>query len=511
MLNLNTPRHALSAKGGQRDGRVRHQPRHAAAKPVDRPHAERVHGPSVVVPELNAADDSRDAQLAGLDALLALSYPIAVTPAAPGTSLRHSQRRILTLLKDRALRGAFALMLSAVVAGVLGFMFWAETARHHDASTLGTAAAEVSAIAFLAMVGGLNLTSIFARFLPVAGWRARRLILTSYGGAAIVGLIAAVIFLATPLARGLVIGGELGRLSFVFCVILNSIFNIQDGGLIGFGRFELVPIENILVALLRLALLPLTALYFSVQAGILWSWAVPMAVAVLTVNLLVVGPFAGRQAMQNPKLPPLRSLGRLVAVGSVTTAVYSATNTFLPALVTRQLGPREGGYFYVPWVIATMILVLLTNITTSMVREAVASPEKANFAIRRSIGLALLVVIVVMVCCLLMSRLILAPLGPLFAVHGAALLRWVGLAVPATALIVLFWAVCLVRQHPWPVFTLNLTTSAVILVGVLRLGQGAEINRIGMIYCIVQWGAAAVVAVPTVRALRVIRHHAREL
>jgi O-antigen/teichoic acid export membrane protein len=465
---------------------------------------------SKAAPELIVADDFRGRQLAGLDALLALSFPIAATGTVPA-SLAPPQHRILTLFEDRALRGAFALMLSAVVTGLLSFVFWAATARHHGASAIGTASAEVSAIAFLAVVGGLNLSSIFARFLPVAGWRARRLILISYGGASITGLIGAVIFLMTPLAKGLVVGGRLGQLAFVLCVMLNSIFNIQDGGLIGFGRFELVPIENSLVALLRLALLPLSALVLSVQIGILWSWAVPMAVAVLAVNLLVVGPFAGRQAKQSPNLPPLRRLGRLVAVGSVTTAVYSATGTFLPALVTHQLGAGEGGYFYVPWVIATMIVLLFTNISISMVREAVASPEKANYAIRRSIGLALLVVIVAMACCLLIPRLILAPLGPTFAVQGAPLLRWVGLAVPATALIVLFWAICLVRQHPWPVFMINLTTSAVILAGVLRLGRGAEIDRVGVIYCIVQWGAAAILTIPTLKALRAVRHHAKAL
>jgi O-antigen/teichoic acid export membrane protein len=402
-------------------------------------------------------------------------------------------------------------MLSAVVTGLFSFVFWAATARQHGASAIGAASAEVSAIAFLAVIGGLNLSSIFARFLPVAGWRARRLILISYGGACITGLVAAVIFLMTPLAKGLVVGGGLGRLAFVLCVMLNSIFNIQDGGLIGFGRFELVPIENILVALLRLVLLPLTAVVLSVQIGILCSWALPMVVAVLAVNLFVVGPLAGRQAKRHPNLPPFRRLSRLVAVASVTAAVYSATGTFLPALVTHQLGAREGGYFYVPWVIATMIVLILTNISTSMVREAIAFPEKANYTVRRSIGLAVLIVIIAMACCLLIPRLILAPLGPTFAIHGAPLLRWVGLAIPATALIVLFWAVCLVRQRPWPVFMINLTTSAVILVSVLRLGRGAEIDRIGAIYCSVQWAAAAIIFIPTLKALRTVQHHARAL
>jgi hypothetical protein len=468
-------------------------------------HTQRAHSLPKAVPHPKASDDFRDRQWAGLNALLALSDPMP-TPAVPTPSRGLLPRRIHTLLKDRTLRGALALMLSSVMAGSLGFAFWAVTARNHDASALGSASAEVSAISFLAMVGSLNLSSFFARFLPVAGWGTRRLILTCYGGVGLASLVCAAIFLMTPLANGLVIGGGLGRLAFVLCVILTSVFAIQDGGLIGFGRFELVPIENILVALFRLALLPLMPIFFSMEAGILWSWALPMTVAVLAVNILVVGPFAGGQAKQRPNLPSFGELGRFVAVDSVSIAVYSATATFLPALVTRQFGAREGGYFYVPWVIATMIIVLLTNITTSMVREAIVHPRKADFAIRRSLRLILLVVVVLVAGTSLMSRLALAPLGSAFAVHGAPLLRWIGLAAPATAVIVLFWTVCLVRKDPWPTFAINLAMSVGVLGGVLQLGRGTEIARVGMIYCIVQWGAATVVAIPTVRALRVIRH-----
>jgi O-antigen/teichoic acid export membrane protein len=231
-----------------------------------------------------------------------------------------------------------------------------------------------------------------------------------------------------------------------------------------------------------------------------------MAVAVLLVNVLIVGPLAGRRSKERPSLPAFGELGRLVAIDSVTTAVYAAVTAFLPALVTHRLGASQGGYFYVPWIITTMVGLLLTSISISMVREAIANPEKADFTIRRSMGLALLVVIVVMTACLFLSRLILAPLGPSFAVHGAPLLHWVGLSVPATAVIVLFWAVCLVRRRPWPVFAVNLTTSGAIVGGVLLMGPGADISRVGMIYCIVQWVAAAVVSLPTITALRVVRH-----
>ena len=64
-------------------------------------------------------------------------------------------------------------------------MFWSVTAHHQDASAVGSVSAEVSSITFLASVGSLNLINVFARFLPEAGWHARRLILTSYGAAAL--------------------------------------------------------------------------------------------------------------------------------------------------------------------------------------------------------------------------------------------------------------------------------------------------------------------------------------
>ncbi len=489
-------------------GKVTYQPRHAATW-SSKPHTEHAHDFRIIASDRRVADDGiRERQLAGLSALLSLSYPLTATPAIPlpPSSLPQTMwPRALAILNDRALRGAFALMLSAVTAGILGYVFWALTARHESASAVGSVSAEVASITFLATASSLNLINIFARFLPVAGWSSRRLILGSYSGAALAGLIAAIVFLLTPMARGLVLGGSFGRLAFAMCVVLNSVFMIQDGGLIGFGRFSWVPVENILVATARLALLPLAAMFLSAPIGVLWSWALPMAAAVLGVNVLIVGPLAGQQAEQRPNLPAFGELGRLVAIESVTTAIYAAVSAFLPALVTHRLGASQGGYFYVPWIITAMISSLLSSILISMVREAVANPGKAEFTIRRSLGFVLLVVIVVMTTCLFLAGLVLAPLGPDFVVHGAPLLHWVGLAVPAVAVNILYWATCLVRRRPWPVFAVNLTTSSAMVGAVLLLGSGTDISRVGMIYCIVQWVIAAVIAFPTIKALRVVR------
>jgi O-antigen/teichoic acid export membrane protein len=455
----------------------------------------------------------RERQLAGLNALFQVANATAVTEMLPALSLapftqsspESAGPRVLALLKDPALRGALSLILSAVMAGGLGYVFWAFTAHYQKASAVGSVSAEVSAITFLASVGSLNLINVFARFLPEAGWHARRMILVSYGGVVLAGSLFSIIFMLTPLASGLILGGGSGRFVFLLCVVLNSVFMIQDGGLIGFGRSGWVPIENILVASARLAFLPLAATFLSAKIGILWSWALPMAVAVLVINMLNIGRLAGRQATQRPSLPRFGELGRFIAIESVTTAVAAAVSAFLPALVTRRLGATQGGYFYVPWIITTMASLLFTSILISMVREAVARPEKAGFTLRRSLGLVLLITIAGMVGCVFLSRLALAPLGPAYAANGTPLLRWVGFALPAIAVNLTYWATCLVRRRPWPVFAVNLATSAAIIGGVILLPHSADISRVGSVYCLVQWMIAIVVAIPTYKALRAVR------
>lgn len=475
--------------------------------PVAQPVRQDYYRSSPAPPNQRSAEEQwRQRQLEGIQALLELPVAPVMANAAVTAPLfiGEKQGRPRSLLKDRAVRGAIALIFSAVASGALSFVFWAFIAHHQNAAAVGKVSAEVSSITFLATVGCLNLTSIFGRYLPVAGWRARRIIATGYGSASLVGLLAALIFLATPLSKGLVSGGRFGSLTFVVCVVLNSIFNIQDGGLIGFGRFEWIPIENTAVALMRFALLPVGAIFLSAQASVLGAWLLPMALAVVVVNVFNLGPLASGKKRQRPSLPSAGELSHMIVIGAISSSVNAAVSSFLPTLVTHRLGSAQGGYFYVPWMISTMVALLIMHITTSMIREVVANPRKAGTAIRRSVGMAVLGVIMIVIACVLLASLILAPLGSSFVSHGAPLMRWGGLAMPATTVIIFFWALCSVQKRPWPAFGINLFTAIATFGGVLLLRSGSDISRVGEIYCAVQWLAALMVVLPTFTGLRAI-------
>jgi O-antigen/teichoic acid export membrane protein len=473
-------------------------------------------------------DAHRRRQLAGLTALSLLSQSTVATggfpmipstldarparrPEVPASTEGRHGARVLNILRDPALRSAMALAMSALLAGGLGLVFWGRTTHYQSTATVGHVVAEVSAISFLAIIGGLNLTTAFPRFLPLAGWHTRRILLASYAASASVGLIAVGIFMLTPLSSGLVLDGTAGRLAFTLCVVINSIFNFQDGGLVGFGKATWVPVENLLVAIARLGLIAVIAksAFHAASAGILWSWALPMGISVLVVSILSAGPLAARQAKIPPNLPPLKGLLNWVGIEAATTVVNACVSAFLPALVTWRLGDVQGAYFFVPWTIAIMASLLLTNVFISMVREVITVPERAAVTIGRSIRLVAVVTIVGVLCCTVLAKPVLLLLGPGYATYGASFLRWIGFSFPAAAINLLFVAVCLVKIRPGLIFAANCVVTIGTIGGLMTLGHGTSIGMVGAVYCVVQWVVAAASAIPAVRGIRAIIHETK--
>lgn len=466
--------------------------------------------------------DHRRRQSEGVDFLISVArsqgvtsgFPILLPPgetreqrtmqAPPRAEPAAAGPRALGVLRDPALRSAIALALSAILSGALGLVFWAKAAHYQAPVVVGHVSAEVSAISFLAVIGGLNLATAFPRFLPLAGWNTRRVLLASYAASATVGLIASAIFMLTPLSSKLVLDGTAGRWAFTLCVVINSIFMFQDGGLVGFGKAAWVPVENLLVAVARLGLIAFIARSVSHTAsvGLLWSWAVPMGIAVLAVNSLSFGPLAGRLAKKRPNLPPTRRLLQWVGIEAATTLVNASVTAFLPALVAWRLGDVQGAYFFVPWTIATMASLLLTNVFISMVREVVAAPERAAVTIGRSIKLVAAVTLAGVVGCTVLAQFVLLLLGHDYAIYGASFLRWIGLSLPATAINLLYVAVCLIKFRPAIIFAANCVITVGTIGGLMLLHPGTSIAMVGVIYCAVTWAVAVACAIPAVRGIR---------
>jgi hypothetical protein len=391
-------------------------------------------------------------------------------------------------------------MASSVGAGLLTFLFWTIVARHATPAMVGSASAELAAVTFLASVGSLNMLNVFARFLPEAGSYCRRFVFTGYVAAGASTLVIATAFVATPWGGRLVVGGAPGRIFFVILAAATGIFLVQDGALIGLGRAALVPVENVLVACGRLLLI-VTAMTVAETRGIIVAWAIPLILAVVTVNTVILSRWSREHPDQPPRLPSRRLLGKFVAVESVTTAVAAVMWAFLPAIVLQFMGAEAAGLFYVPWLIATTAFLLLTSILISMVREAVARPREAAAIIARSLWLCGGLALGAGLGCVFLGPTLLGAMGPAYAEGSGPLVVWIGLSIPPSAVVLVYWAVCLIRRAPWPMFAVNVAITS-LTVGGIAVTETGDIGTVGQLYCAVQWAVAIAVGWPTVRRLR---------
>jgi len=395
------------------------------------------------------------------------------------------------------------LMSSAVGSGLLTFLFWTVIGRREGPAIVGRASAEVSTVTFLASISSLNLINVFARFLPEAGSYSRRFILTGYTASSILAAAVGTVFLLTPWSDRLVVGGAFGRAFFLLMVVAMAIFLIEDGGLIGLGQARFVPVENISVAGGRLVLIAVLFLSASGATTVVIGWALPTVAAVVVVNCVVLLRWSRLEAAREPRLPTRSQLFSFVAIESVTTAVSSSVTQFLPAIVSQTMGEEAAGYFYIPWLVSNSATLLIMAVLISMVRESVAAPAHSVSTVKRSLVLVAGLVLFGSVACIFGGGLFLNLLGSTFAEGAGSLFVWIGLSLPATAIGLTYWSLCLTARKPWPVLAMNLTGTAGIIGGVILLGPG-PVDRVGILYCCVQWAIAIAVLIPTYRSLRTL-------
>jgi len=365
-------------------------------------------------------------------------------------------------------RTAAALMTSTVAASAFGFVFWVAAARWFPAEAVGTVSAAVSALTLLAAIAQLNLTSMFARFVPGAGHRTRRLVLGGFGASAAMGVLLAAGFLA--------VGPRLDALDglgwdavFVVAVVAASLLFIQDAVLAALGRAGSVPVKNTVAAAGRLALLPVFAALGG-GPGLLLAWVLPGLATMLLINWWILTRLA-RRRREAPQPVADAGTGRGREVTSFVAAEYVngvITNmiSFLPpVLVSAVLGPAQGAYFYLPWTIGVGITTLLWNVVTSFVVSASAGAAEARAHVRRAGALVLAVVVPATAVLTLAARPLLSVVGPEYAANGAGLLRVIGLSVPFTAVVLMVTAFAVMEKRMWRMVAVQAVLAAVCLGG----------------------------------------------
>jgi O-antigen/teichoic acid export membrane protein len=243
------------------------------------------------------------------------------------------ERRSLTF-------NAVSLMTATIATNALGLVFWTEAARIGTPRVVGHAAAAIAALTLLATISQLNLTNVFVRLLPSAGRLGRRLIARGYLAVVTLSLVVGAVYVFSGLGDGVVRGGIATQLAFVAAVPVLAVFALQDSVLTALRRAPWVAAENISFATGKLALLP-ALLLLPIGGGIVISWVVPAAVAVIVVSALLFRRVLRGLEQTEGTLPPRRRLLSFVAGEYVTAVWATAATQLMPLIVVWRLGPSQ--------------------------------------------------------------------------------------------------------------------------------------------------------------------------
>jgi len=394
-------------------------------------------------------------------------------------------RRLRDHLSLPLFRNAYFLILSSGVGSVLGFPFWAIAAHLYSTRIVGLAVAAVSAMMLISGIGQLGMASIFARYLPVAGARTRRFIVSTYLGTGALtlalGLLAAwTSHLWSPPLRFL--RADAGWfVLFAAATVTWTIFTLQDSVMTGLHETRWVPVENAVFAVAKLVLVVVFA-NVAHSAGIFLAWIVPGMFLIFPVNLAIFTRFLPRRAKSTPPAEPAWTsveMRKLIGGNYVGSLSAFVATLLLPVLAANEVGASAAGYFYVPWTIMLGVVLVAANMSTSLSVETALGESELREHTRNAIAAILGILTPAVLVIFVFAAQILSLFGPEYERHGTWLLRIliIGTFPEALTLVGLSLArlrhdgrLVAIAQIEFAVITLGLSALLLPRIGIIAAG-----------------------------------------
>lgn len=240
---------------------------------------------------------------------------------------------------------------------------------------------------------------------------------------------------------------------------------LEDGALTALRRTGLVPLKNIVYNISKLPLL-VVLVSFVPTYGILLAWLIPGFVIAPLIYLLTRRLAGTHRELTNSAQEPFeaRQVARYAAgnyVGYLCTLAY---RTLPPIIVLHEAGAKPSAFFYPPWLIATTLSLVTTNLSISLVVEGAFDRDRLALHTRQATKQAARLLVPIAAVLFLTAPYVLRLFGAEYAEEGSLLLRLLAIGLIPSAVCILSFGLARVQDH---VRTLILNQ---IALGTLVLG-----------------------------------------
>ncbi|GLW99708.1 hypothetical protein [Microtetraspora sp. NBRC 16547] len=436
----------------------------------------------------------------------------------PAPAARLGERPLRAVLRERLsrdfndplYRSAYALLLNAGAGAVLGFGYWIVAAHVFEQRAVGHGLALITSMRLLASLTSFGFVGSLTRFIPETGRATSRFIAGIYIVGAAFTLTATVGFLLTldvwgPTYR--ILSGWGPGLLFTAMVLVWSTWTLQDVVLTALRKSEWVPVENVILSVLKIVLLAAGAMTLKIATAdsVSWTvylaWIIPGIFAVVPVNYMIFRRLVPRHLVETgQRTPP--SLGRIgrFLVGDYFGAFFRlAMVNVVPFIVATRVGAGTYASYGMAVTLAQMLEALAFTMATSLTVEGVFDASSlavnARRALRRTLSTLLPVVLVLVV----VAPHVLGMLGKDYQ-EATTVLRLIAVATIPRALIELYLGALRAQARSRPLLVIQALQCVITIAGVLVLLPVMGINGVGVSLLSCQLVVAAVIA-PGLRAL----------
>jgi O-antigen/teichoic acid export membrane protein len=429
-----------------------------------------------------------------------------VNPSRTGIEPRDVRAE---LPPERNLRfNTIALILSNLLTGVLGLVFWGAAGRLYPAEEVGIAAALITSAVMLSALSVLSIDMVYQRFLPLAGTRAGPLLMYGF-------LIVAAT--ATLLGAALVAFGPRDALfdtrwtmaCYPVLVMALAVFTLQDGVTVGLGVARWAAAKNSVHAVAKVLVLVVLALAWTDSAvSIVVAWGATAAAAALWVLVAVRRRYRSNpRFLAPPNLPSRSQLFSYFGLSFAITAVWAIGPLVVPLIVVTQVGADANAYFSVSWAIISALYLTVHLVVCPYVAEVAAHPDKVDSLSWRMVRTVIVVICVGSVGLLVVGPAMLGVVGTAYRAHGAGLLYLAAAFVPLSAVGAVYEGFARVRRRLGVVLAVRLMSTLLIVFGSLIGTRSVGVVGVGWAYLAAESLAATVLFVPTVLWLRTVEEN----
>lgn len=396
---------------------------------------------------------------------------------------------------------SLAMMFSTVATGGLGLAFWAVAGRLFPVEEVGSASAVIASAVMIATLSNLSLGSMFERFLPTAGVRAKSYVLGGYAMVLSLSVTLGCAFLVVaPLDE--LFTAKYEMISFPIFVGVLAVFALQDQTSSGLGYARWAAAKNIFHAVIKLAVLAVT--YETARSfTIIAAWAVPAAVAAAILFRAIIKKLdTDPRYRLSPELPPKRELWSYFGSAYGITALGTLAPLMIPIIVVSTLGAEQNAYFSLTWSIVGAMYLLIGVLVGPFVAEAAAHPEHFSKLAKRFIGLLCAVAAGGSFFLAVLAPFGLEIVGADYRENGTIIVQLAAITIPLSVVGALYDGLARVRRRMRLAVLVQIAATTIIVTGSLTLSRSLGIAGIGWSYLAAEAFGAVVLLVPLIRWIK---------